>query len=97
MNYILPIGTSTPTETGSIASEDTGDSSTDTEDGSEDSDDETSDDNETNTETEEDGDEENEEQNEETEINEDSPLSPRALSTRARGHVRINLWNLDKK
>ena len=35
---------------------------------------------------------------EETEINQDldSPLSP-SRSTRARGNVRINLWNLDGK
>ena len=35
---------------------------------------------------------------EETEINQDldSPMSP-SRSTRARGNVRINLWNLDGK
>jgi len=102
MTEALGTGTSTPTETGSIASEDAEDSSTDPNDGgSEDSDEDTSDDdNESNTEDEEeeDGDDaENDEHNEETEINEDNPLSPRALSTRARGHVRINLWNLDNK
>ena len=99
---LLGTACSTPTETGSVASEDT-DSSTDENEG--DSDDDTDDSDgsadesssDENAEDEvEDGEGDGCEQGE-TEINEDSPLSPRALSTRARGNVRINLWNLDKK
>ena len=109
MTEALGTASSTPTETGSLASEDTG-SSTDTDNEASDSDDDSSSD-EDNTVTDndaeetasEDNDQDNADQNESNvhdetldenvEINMGNPLSPR---TRSRVDVRINLWNLDK-
>lgn len=93
MTEALGTVSSTPTEGGSIASEsDDNTSSTDEEEGEEDSDDDT------NSSTDAESSEDDESQldsddDDNAAVNTGTPLSPR---TRARGGVRINLWNLDR-